>query len=65
MELTVKTYNSPLVRAILEHIKSFDGYSCNFYTADRILTDRETNSLEILGYQVVRDKKEQIYKLKW
>lgn len=63
--LTVNDHNSPLVQAILEHIKNVDGYSCYFYTADRVLTSRESDSLEILGYSVVRDKKEQIYKLKW
>ena len=61
----INNFNSPLVQAILEHIKKFDGYSCNFYTASRVLTDKETQSLEILGLSVVRDKKEQIYKLNW
>ena len=56
---------SPLVNAILEHIKGFHSFDCLFYTGDLILDDKETLALNKLGIRVVRNESEQTYKLNW
>lgn len=62
---TVKNYYSPLVRAILEHIKQFDCFDCLFFTGDRVLDKRETLTLNKLGIQTKRNESEQIYEINW